>query len=104
MRFLKLTTAALAAATAIGISGAALAGPASNLGKGQESATNNDGVTTVQYYGYYGYYGYSPYYYGYRPYYYRPYYYTPYYSPYYSPYYYSPYYYGPSFNFGIRIR
>ncbi len=99
MRFLKITTAALAAATAIGISGAALAGPASNLGNGRESATKNDGVTTVQYYGYYGY---SPYYYGYR----RPYYYTPYYyTPYYQPYYYSPYYYGgPSFNFGIRIR
>ena len=88
MKLIKITTAALA--TAIGVSGAALAGPASNLAAGQQTAKTDDGVTQVyhrrHHYGYY----YSPYY----------------YRPYYRPYYYNPYgYYGaPSFNFGIHIR
>lgn len=97
MKLFNLTTAALA--TAIGVSGAALAAPAGNLGNGQETAKTDDGVTPVyhrrHWHGYY-----------YTPYYYRPYYRPYYYDPYYRPYYYAPYGYygGPSFNFGIHIR
>lgn len=89
MKIIGITTAALAAATAIGISSAALAAPAGNLGSGQQTATKTDGVVQAQYYRYHnhGYY-YGPYY---RPYYYQP---------YYAPYYYGP----PAFNFGIQIR
>jgi hypothetical protein len=92
MKILRITTAALAAATAIGVSGAALAGPATNLSTGEQAAQRDDkgAVQQVYHRHYYGYY-------------YSPYYYRPYYRPY--GYYYDPYYYGgPSFNFGIHIR
>ena len=82
---------ALATATAIGISGAALAAPAGNLSQGQQTARNDKGAVQPAYHRHhYGYYYYSPYY----------------YRPYYHPYYYYPYGYygGPSFNFGIHIR
>jgi len=94
MTILRITTAALAAATAIGVSGAAFAGPAANLSTGDQAAQRDDkGAVQQVYHRHYGYYHYSPYY--YRPYYYRPYRY----------YYGDPYYYGgPSFNFGIHIR
>ena len=96
MKILGIGTAALAAATAIGISGAALAAPAGNLSQGQQTARDDKGAVQQAYHRnyYHGYY--------YQPYYYQPYY----YRPYYQPYYYYPYgYYGyPSFNFGIQIR
>lgn len=89
MKRIGIATAALAAATAIGISGAALAAPAGNLGSGQHPAPANGAVTQAHHRGYWHGYYYAPYYYG----------------PYYRPYYYTPYYYGPpSFNFGIQIR
>jgi hypothetical protein len=92
MKILRITTAALAAATAIGVSGAALAGPAANLSTGAQAAQRDDNGAVQQAYHRHHHYGYY-----YSPYYYRP---------YYRPYYYSPYYYGygPSFNFGIHIR
>lgn len=90
MKVIGITAAALAAATAIGISSAALAAPAGNLGRGQQTAKTDDAVKRVQHRRYYN----HGYYYG--PYYYRPYY----YQPYYTPYYYGP----PAFNFGIQIR
>lgn len=96
MKILRITTAALAAATAIGVSGAAIAAPATNLATGQQTAQRDDQGTVQQVYhrGYYHYY--------YQPYYYQPYY----YRPYYRPYYYQPYGYygGPYLNFGIQIR
>ena len=93
MKRIGIATAALAAATAIGISGAALAAPAGNLGSGQRTTAANGAthgaVTQAHHRGYWHGYYYAPYYYG----------------PYYRPYYYTPYYYGPpSFNFGIQIR
>ena len=90
MKILDIGTAALAAATAIGLSGAALAAPAGNLSQGQQTARDDNGAVQQAYHRHhYGYY-YSPYY----------------YRPYYQPYYYAPYGYygGPSFNFGIHIR
>jgi hypothetical protein len=93
MKLFEITTAALAAATAIGLSGTALAAPAGNLGNGQQTATTDEAVKQVRHRHWHhrhGYYYYAPYY--YRPYY-RPYYYAPY-----------GYYGGPAFNFGITIR
>lgn len=90
MTILKLSTAALAAATALGISGAAMAAPAANLGNGQQTANSGDAVKQVRHRHWHHRHGY----------YYSPYYYRPYYRPYYTPYYYGP----PSFNFGIQIR
>jgi hypothetical protein len=88
MKIIGIGTAALAAATAIGISGAALAAPAGNLSQGHQTARDDKGAVQQAYHRHhYGYY-------------YSPYYYRPYYRPYYSPYYYG----GPSFNFGIHIR
>jgi len=93
MKILRLTGAALAAAAAIGISGAAIAAPASNLSEGQQATQRDDkNVTQVQYYYRHGYY--------YNPYYYPRYYYSPYYG---YPYGYG-YYGSPGFNFGIHIR
>lgn len=90
MKILKLTTAALAAATALGLSGVAMAAPAGNLGNGQQTAKSDDAVKQVRHRHWHHRHGY----------YYSPYYYRPYYRPYYTPYYYG----GPSFNFGIQIR
>ena len=96
MKILRLTTAALAAATAIGVSGAALAAPASNLSTDQQTARDDKGAVQQVYHRYhYGYYNNYPGYYGYYPRY-------RYYQPYYG--YGYPYYGSPSFNFGIQIR
>ncbi len=84
----KITAAALAAATAIGLSGAALAAPAAHLDSAPQTAKTDAAVTPVHH----RYWHHRHPYYS-SPYYYRPYYYYPY-----------GYYGGPSFNFGIQIR
>ncbi len=96
MKILRLTSAALAAAT-IGLTGTAMAGPAANFSAGEQATQRDDKGAVMQvyhrhHYGYHSYY--SDYYYAPR---YR------YYSPYYDSYPYG-YYGSPSFNFGIHIR